>query len=60
MVEYYGKYEQGTLCTKMNAWRKIHQRPQNLSAQFDFQSSKVLDFNEKMLHWASIRERRRK
>ena len=35
-------------------WRKIPQMPQNLSAQFVCPSSKVLDFNEKRLHWASV------
>ena len=35
-------------------WPKIPQMPQNLSATFVCPSSKVLDFNEKMLHWASI------
>ena len=33
---------------------KIPQMPQNLSAQFVCPSSKVLDFNEKRLHWASV------
>jgi hypothetical protein len=28
--------------------------PQNLSAQFVCPSSKILDFNEKRLHWASV------
>ena len=28
--------------------------PQNLSAQFVCTSPKVLDFNEKTLHWASV------
>ena len=32
-------------------WPKI---PQNLSAQFVCPSPKVLDFNEKRLHWASV------
>ena len=35
-------------------WPKIPQMPQNLSAQFVCQSPKVLDFNEKRLHWASV------
>ena len=35
-------------------WPKIPQMPQNLSAQFVCPSPKVLDFNEKMLHWASV------
>ena len=30
------------------------QMPQNLSAQFVCQSPKVLDFNGKRLHWASV------
>jgi hypothetical protein len=33
---------------------KIPQMPQNLSAQFVYPSPKVLDFNEKRLHWVSI------
>ena len=33
---------------------KIPQMPQNLSAQFVCPSTKVLDFNEKRLHWASV------
>ena len=33
---------------------KIPQMPQNLSAQFVCPSPKVLDFNEKRLHWASV------
>ena len=32
-------------------WPKI---PQNLSAQFVFPSPKMLDFNEKRLHWLSV------
>ena len=35
-------------------WPKIPQMPQNLSAQFDCPSLKVLNFNEKRLHWAFI------
>jgi hypothetical protein len=35
-------------------WLKIPQMLQNLSAQFVCPSPKVLDFNEKMLHWVSI------
>ena len=35
-------------------WPKIPQMPQNLSAQFVWQSPKVLDFNEKRLHWESV------
>ena len=35
-------------------WLKIPQMPQNLSAQFVCPSSKVLNFNEKRLHWASV------
>ena len=35
-------------------WPKIPQMPQNLSAQFVCPSPKVLDFNEKGLHWASL------
>ena len=33
---------------------KIPQMPQNLSAQFVCPSPKVLDFNEKRLHWVSV------
>ena len=33
---------------------KIPQMPQNLSAQFVYPSPKVLGFNEKRLHWASV------
>ena len=35
-------------------WPKISQMPQNLFAQFVCPSSKVLDFNDKRLHWASV------
>ena len=35
-------------------WPKIPQMPQNLSAQFVSPSPKVLHFNEKRLHWASV------
>ena len=35
-------------------WLKIPQMSQNLSAQFVYPSPKVLDFNEKRLHWASV------
>ena len=35
-------------------WPQIPKMPQNLSAQFVCQSPKVLDFNEKRLHWASV------
>ena len=35
-------------------WPKIPQMPQNLSAQFFCPSPKVLDFNKKRLHWASV------
>ena len=33
-------------------WPKIPQMPQNLAAQFV--CPKVLDFNEKRLHWESV------
>jgi hypothetical protein len=33
---------------------KISQIPQNLFAPFLCPSPKVLDFNEKRLHWASV------
>ena len=35
-------------------WPKILQMLQNLSAQFVCPSPKVLDFNEKRLHWTSV------
>jgi hypothetical protein len=33
---------------------KIRQMPQSLSSQFVCPSPKVLDFNKKRLHWASV------
>ena len=33
---------------------KVPQMPQNLFAQFICPNPKVLDFNEKRLHWASV------
>ena len=35
-------------------WLKIPQTPQNLFAQFVCPSPKVLDFNEKRLHWTFV------
>ena len=35
-------------------WPKIPQMPQNLSAKSVCPSLKILDFNEKRLHWASV------
>ena len=35
-------------------WLKIPQMPQNSSDQFVRTSPKVLDINEKRLHWASV------
>ena len=35
-------------------WPKIPQMPQNLFAHFVCPGPKVLDFNEKRLHWASV------
>ena len=35
-------------------WLKIPQTPQNLSALFVCPNPKVLDFNEKRLHWAPV------
>jgi hypothetical protein len=35
-------------------WPKIPQMPQSLSAQFVCRSQKVMDFNEKRIHWASV------
>ena len=47
------KHGQGIHCTKvvLIVWLKM---PQNLSAKFVCPSSKVLDFNEKRLHCASL------
>jgi hypothetical protein len=36
------------------AWPKIPQMAHNLSAQFVCPSPKVLDFNEKRLHWVFV------
>ena len=46
------------LCTKMAAdadvvWPKIPQMPQNSSTQIGCPNPKILDFDEKWLHWAS-------
>jgi hypothetical protein len=38
----------------VDSWPKIPQMPLNLFAQFVCPSSKVLDFNEKWLHWTSV------
>ena len=35
-------------------WLNVHQMPQKLFAQFACPSPKVLDFNQKRLHWASV------
>ena len=35
-------------------WPKIHQMPQNLSAQFVCPIPKVMDFNEKRLHGPAV------
>ena len=35
-------------------WPKIPQMPPNLSAQFVCPSPKILDFNEKRLHWVFV------
>ena len=50
------KHGQGTQCTKIfaDSLAKNPQMPQNLSAQFVSRSPKVLDFNEKRLHWAFV------
>ena len=53
----YGKHGQGTHCTKMGADSSAENppnAPEFLSAQFVWPSPKVLDFNEKRLHWASV------
>ena len=39
---------------KLIVWLKIPQMPQNSYAQFVCPSPKVLDFNEKRLHWGSV------
>ena len=54
-----GKHGQGTSKSlyQNGCWQfgqKIPQIPQNLSAHFVCPSPKVLDFNEKRLHWASV------
>ena len=52
-----GKHGKGTHCTKLgdnSLAKNTPQMPQNLSAQFDCPSPKVLDFNEKRLYWASV------
>ena len=50
------KHGQGTHCTKMGADSSAENTPNalELSAQFVCPSPKVLDFNEKRLHWASV------
>ena len=40
-------------CVTIN-WMKIPIMPQNLFAQIVCPSLKVWDFDEKMLHWASV------
>ena len=47
------KHGQGPHCTKMGADSLAENIP-NLSAQFVCPSPKVLNLNEKRLHWASI------
>ena len=39
---------------KLRVWPKMPKMTQNLSAQFVYPSPKVLDFNKKRLHWASV------
>jgi hypothetical protein len=48
-----GKHGQGTHYTKMGA-DSLTENTENLSAQFVCPSQKVLDFNEKRLHWGSV------
>ena len=50
------KHGQGTHCAKMGADSSDDkpQMPQNLFAQFVCPSPKVLDFNEKRLHWTFV------
>ena len=38
----------------MIIWPKMPKMPQNLAAQFVCPNPKVLDFNEKRLHWAYV------
>ena len=38
----------------LTVWPKIHQMPQHLSAQFVCPGPKIMDFNEKEPHWASV------
>ena len=56
MVEYMKNMDKGLTVPKwvLIVWPKIPQMPQNLSAQFVYPSPKVLDFNEKRLHWVSV------
>ena len=51
-----GKDGQGTHCTKLGAHKSAENFPNapNLSAHIVCPSLKVLDFNEKRLHWASV------
>ena len=50
-----GKHGQGTVPKWMLiVWPKMPQMPKNLSAQFVCPSPKVLNVNEKRLHWASV------
>ena len=44
--------EQGTICTKMGADSLAKNSPN--APEFVCPSSKVLNFNEKRLHWASV------
>ena len=48
--------DKGLTVTKwvLIVWPKIPQMPLNSSVQFVCPIPKVLDFNEKRLHWASI------
>ena len=50
------KMDKGLLLAKLvlRVWPKIPQMPQNLSAQFVCPRPKVLAFNEKRFHWASV------
>jgi hypothetical protein len=50
------KMDKGLIVLKwvLIVWPKVPQMPQNLSAQFFGQGPKVLDFNEKRLHWVSV------
>ena len=49
----YGKHGEGTHCTKMGAESSAENAPEVI-CPICLPNPKVLDFNEKGLHWASI------